>query len=106
VAELNGLYDDLDDGLANKESGKRGAGARTDGAVHTGPKDEVEAAQADATVGRAKVDEATGGKVNKDGLSGNGGNILHYSRDGLKAGGNGLHSHSASIARGRTPLRA
>ncbi len=50
----------------------------------------MEAAQADATVGRAKVDEATGGKVNEDGLSGNGSNILRYSRDGLKVGGNRL----------------
>jgi hypothetical protein len=85
VAELAGLYDNLHEGLANKESGKRGAGARTDGAAHAGPKGKVEAAQANATVGRAEVDEATGGKVNKDGLSGNGGNGLHYGMAGLEA---------------------
>jgi hypothetical protein len=88
VAELNGLYDNLHEGLANEESGKRGAGARTNGAAHARPKDKVEAAQADATVGRAEVDEARGGKVDKDGLSGNGSNVLRYGRDGLEAGGN------------------
>jgi hypothetical protein len=97
VAELDGLYDNLHEGLANEESGKRGAGARTNGAAHAGPKDEMEAAQANATVGRAKVDEATGGKVDEDGLSGNGDNVLHYSRDGFKAGGNGLRYGMAGL---------
>jgi hypothetical protein len=97
VAELDGLYNNLHYGLANKESGKRGAGARTDGAAHTGPKDEVEAAQANATVGRAKVNEATGGKVDEDSLSGNGGNVLCYGRDGLKASGNGLRYGMAGL---------
>jgi hypothetical protein len=85
VAELEGLYDNLHEGLANEESGKRGAGARTDGAAHAGPKDEVEAAQANATVRRAEVDEATGGEVDEDGLSGNGGNVLRYGRGSIKA---------------------
>jgi hypothetical protein len=97
VAELNSLYDNLLEGLVNEESGKRGAGARTNGAAHAGPKDKVEAAQADATVSRAEVDKATGGEVNKDGLSGNGGNILRYSRDGLEAGGNGLRYGMAGL---------
>ncbi len=85
VAELDGLYNNLHEGLANKESSKRGAGARTDGAAHAGPKGEVEDAQADATIGRAEVDEATGGKVDEDGLSGNGGNGLRYGLAGLEA---------------------
>ncbi len=83
MAELDGLYDNLHEGLANKESGKRGAGARTNGAAHAGSKGKVEDAQADVTIGRAEVDKATGGMVNKDGLSGNGGNVLRYGRDGL-----------------------
>jgi hypothetical protein len=87
VAKLDSLYDNHHKGLANKESGERGAG---DGAAHAGPKDKVEAAQANATVGRAEVNKATCGKVDKHGLSGNGGNILHYGRDGLEAGNNGL----------------
>jgi hypothetical protein len=85
VAELDGLYDNLHEGLANEESGERGAGARTNGAAHARPKGEVEDAQANATVGRAEVDEATGGEVDKDGLSGNGSNELCYSMAGLKA---------------------
>jgi hypothetical protein len=76
VAKLDGLYNNLHEGLANKESGKRGADARTDGAAHAGPKGNVEDSQANATVGRAEVDRATGGEVNEDGLSGNGGNGL------------------------------
>ncbi len=97
VAELNGLYNNIHEGLANKESGKRGAGARTNGAAHAGPKDEVKAAQANATIGRAEVDKARGGKVDEDGLSGNGGNVLRYGRDGLKAGGNGLRYGMAGL---------
>jgi hypothetical protein len=97
VAKLDGLYNNLHEGLANKESGERGAGARTNGAAHAGPKDKAEAAQANATVGRAEVDEATGGKVNEDGLSGNGSNVLRYGRDGLEAGGNGLHYGMAGL---------
>ncbi len=97
VTELNGLYDNLHEGLANKESGKMGAGARTDGAAHTGPKGEVEDAQANATVKRAEVDEATSGEVDEDGLSGNGGNGLRYGRDGLEASGNGLRYGMAGL---------
>jgi hypothetical protein len=97
VAKLNGLYDNLHEGLANKESSKRGSGARTDGAAHAGPKGEVEDAQANATIGRAEVDEATGGKVNEDGLSGNGGNGLRYGRDGLEASSNGLRYGMAGL---------
>jgi hypothetical protein len=97
VAKLNGLYNNLHEGLANEESGKRGAGARTNGVAQAGPKDKVEAAQADATVGRAEVDKAMGGEVDKDGLSGNGGNVLCYGRDGLKAGGNGLRYGMAGL---------
>jgi hypothetical protein len=97
VAKLDGLYDNLHEGLANKESGKKGASACTNGAAHAGPKDEVEAAQADVTVVRAEVDEATGGKVDEDGLSGNGGNVLCYGRDGLEAGGNRLHYGMAGL---------
>ncbi len=95
--ELNGLYDNHHEGLANKESGKRGAGALTDEVAHAGPKDKVEAAQANATVGRAEVDKATGGEVGKDGLSGNGGNILRYGSYGLKVGGNGLRYGMAGL---------
>ena len=97
VAKLDGLYDNLHEGLANKESSKRGSGARTDGAAHAGPKGEVEDAQANATIGRAEVDKARGGKVDEDGLSGNGGNVLRYGRDGLKAGGNGLRYGMAGL---------
>jgi hypothetical protein len=97
VAKDDGLYDNLDNGLTNKESGKRGAGARNDGAAHAGPKNKVEAAQANATVGRAEVNKATGGEVDKDGLAGNGGNGLRYGRDGLKAGGNGLRHGMAGL---------
>jgi hypothetical protein len=97
VAKLDGLYDDLHEGLANKESGERGAGARTNRAAHTGHKGKVEDAQTNATVGRAEVNKATGGKVNKDGLSGNGGNVLCYGRDGLKAVGNGLRYVMAGL---------
>jgi hypothetical protein len=97
VAKLEGLYNNLHEGLANEESGKRGAGARTDGAAHAGPKGKVEDAQANATIGRAEVDEATGGEVDKDSLSGNGGNGLCYGRDGLKAGGNGLRYGMAGL---------
>ncbi len=97
VAKLDGLYDNLHKGLANKESGERGAGARTDGTAHAGPKGKVEDAQADDTIGRAEVDKATGGKVDEDGLSGNGGNGLHYGRDGLEAGGNGLRYGIAGL---------
>jgi hypothetical protein len=97
VAKLDGLYDNFLESLANKESGKRGAGTRTNGAAHAGPKGKVEAAQADTTVGRAEVDKATGGKVDKDSLSGNGGNVLCYGRDGLKAGSNGLHYGMAGL---------
>ncbi len=50
----------------------------------------MEAAQANATIGRAKVNKATGGKVDKDGHPGNGGNGLRYGMAGLKSGGNGL----------------
>ncbi len=97
VAKLDGLYDNLHKGLANKESGERGAGARTDRAAHAGPKGEVEDAQADATIGRAEVNEATGGEVDEDGLSGNGGNGLRYGRDGLEASGNGLRYGMAGL---------
>jgi hypothetical protein len=97
VAKLNGLYNNLHKGLANDESGNRGAGACTNGATHAGSKDKVEAAQDDATVGRAKVDEAPSGDVDEDGFSGNGGNVLRYGRDGLKAGGNGLHYDMAGL---------
>jgi hypothetical protein len=57
----------------------------------------VEASQANAIVGRAEVNEATGGKADEDGLSENGGNALHYGRDGLEAGGNGLHYGVAGL---------
>jgi hypothetical protein len=97
VAKLDGLYDNFHEGLANEESGERGAGARTDGAAHAGPKGKVEDAQANATVGRAEVDEAMGGEVDKDGLSGNGGNKLRYGRDGLEAGSNGLRYGMAGL---------
>jgi hypothetical protein len=97
VAELDGLNGNLHKGLANEESGKRGAGARTNGAAHAGPKDKVEAAQANATVGRAEVNKAMGGKVNEDGLSGNGCNVLRYGRDGFIAGGNGLRYGMAGL---------
>jgi hypothetical protein len=97
VAALDGLYDNLHEGLVNKESGEWGTGARTNGAAYAGPKGKVEDAQADATIGRAKVDEATGGKVDEDGLSGNGGNVLRYGRDGLEAGGNGLRYGMAGL---------
>jgi hypothetical protein len=49
------------------------------------PKEDVEAAQANATVGKAKVDKATGSKVGEDGHAGNGGNRLCYGMAGLKA---------------------
>jgi hypothetical protein len=97
VATLDGLYNNLHEGLVNEESGKRGAGARTNGAAHARPKGEVEDAQANATVRRAKVDKAMGGEVNEDGLSGNGGNVLHYCWDGLEASGNGLHYGMAGL---------
>jgi hypothetical protein len=97
VAELDGLYDNLHEGLANEESGKRGASALTDGAAHAGPKDKVKAAQANATIGRAEVDEATDGKVEEDGLSGNGGNVLRYGRDGLEACSNRLRYSMAGL---------
>jgi hypothetical protein len=90
AADDDGLYDGLDNGLANDESGERGAGARTNGTAYAGPKEDVEAAQADATIGRAKVDKATGGEVDEEGHAGNGGNRLRYGMAGLKAGGNGL----------------
>jgi hypothetical protein len=60
VAALDSLYNNLHEGLVNEESGERGAGALTDGAAHAGPKGKVEDAQANTTVGRAEVDEATG----------------------------------------------
>jgi hypothetical protein len=85
VAKLDGLYDNLHEGLANEESGKKGAGAHTNGAAHPGPKGKVEDAQANATIGRAEVDEAMGRKVGKDGLSGNGSNGLCYGMAGLEA---------------------
>jgi hypothetical protein len=45
----------------------------------------VEAAQANATVGRAEVHKTTGGEVNEDSHAGNGGNGLCYGMAGLKA---------------------
>ncbi len=45
----------------------------------------MEAAQADATVGRAKVNKAMGSGVDEDGHAGNGGNGLRYGMAGLKA---------------------
>ncbi len=97
VVKLDGLYDNLHKGLANEESGERGAGACTNGAAHARPKDKVEAAQANAIFRRAKVDEATGSNVNEDGLSGNGGNVLCYGRDGLEASGNRLRYGMAGL---------
>jgi hypothetical protein len=104
VAELDSLYNNLHKGLANEESGERGAGARTNGAAHAGPKGKVEDAQADTTVRRAEVNEATGGKVNKDGLSGNGSNGLRYGMAGLKAAmavSGSMASHFVELARAR-----
>ena len=85
VANNDGLYDGLDDGLADNESSKRGAGVRTNGTAYAGPKEDAEAAQADATIGRAEVAKATGSEVDKDGHAGNGGNGLRYSMAGLEA---------------------
>jgi hypothetical protein len=104
VAGLDSLYDNLHEGLANKESGERGTGAHTNGVAHARPKGKVEDAQADATVGRAEVDEATGGKVDKDGLSGNGSNGLRYGMAGLEAAmavSGSTASHFAELARAR-----
>ncbi len=85
MADNDGLYNSLDNILANNESGERGAGASTDGTAYAGHKEDVEAAQANATIGRAKVDKATSGEVNEDGHAGNSGNGLRYGMAGLKA---------------------
>ncbi len=85
ASDNDGLYNGLNNGLANDESGERSAGARTDGTAYARPKEDVEAAQANAIVGRAEVDKATGGKVDEDGHAGNGGNGLRYSMAGLEA---------------------
>jgi hypothetical protein len=45
----------------------------------------------------AEINEATGGKVDEDDLSGNGGKVLRYGRDGLEAGGNGLRYGMAGL---------
>ncbi len=98
-----GRYDNLDDGLSNKESDGRGASGRTNAMrleTHAFPDACASrriAAQANATNVRAEVDKATGGKVDKDGLPMSGGNVLRYGRNGLKVGGNGLHHGMAGL---------
>jgi hypothetical protein len=85
AADDNGLYDSLNNNLANDESGKRGTGAHTNGMAYAGPKEGVEAAQANATIRRAEVDKATGSKVNEDGHAGKGGHGLRHGMAGLEA---------------------
>ncbi len=85
AANNDDLYKGLDEGLADDESGERGAGARTNGTAYAGPKEDVEAAQANATVRRAEVNKAMGGKVDEDGQAGKGGHRLHHGMAGLEA---------------------
>jgi hypothetical protein len=77
---------DEDDGLNEEELVKEGTGARTDGVEYARPKEDGEAAQANATNGKAKVNEATDVKIREDGSAGEGRDgLCHHSMAELEA---------------------